>query len=163
MPRSVEESVVIAASPEKIWSVLMDTAGWSQWNSFVTNITVEAPHTRLRTGSRQSITIAPTPTTTESYVNTVARLVPREELRWHGCIGHAMVFNTEHWCLLELVQGEDEDGRGFERQQTRFTQGERFTGLLAPMIGMTGKLEELRAGYARMNNDLKRHVERSPA
>lgn len=42
---------------------------------------------------------------------------------------------------------------------TRFTQGERVTGLLAPVIVATGKLDELSKGYVRMNEDLKKEAE----
>jgi hypothetical protein len=53
--------------------------------------------------------------------------------------------------LLEEVESEE--------LSTRFLQGERFSGILASIIGVMGKLEKLREGYVRMNQDLKKAVE----
>lgn len=53
----IQESIVIAATPEKVWKVLMDLASWTQWNTFVTFIKVQPPHTQLCVGSKQIITI----------------------------------------------------------------------------------------------------------
>jgi hypothetical protein len=78
--------------------------------------------------------------------------IPEKELRWNGSILTPAFFDTEHWCLLERVEG---DGT----TSTRFVYGEQFSGILAPIIGAMGKLEELRQGYVRMNQDLKKVVE----
>ncbi|KAI6764360.1 hypothetical protein HG530_008149 [Fusarium avenaceum] len=146
MPQ-IQESIIIAASPAKIWGVLMDLKSWPEWNTFVTSIQVQPPHTELSVGSKQIITI----NKSQSYTNTVSILQPEKELRWNGSIITAAFFDTEHWCTLEEVVGDE--------VSTRFTQGERFSGILAPVLGAIGKLEELREGYVRMNQDLKQVVE----
>lgn len=155
--REVEESIVIAAPPSRVWSCLADLGSWPSWNTFVTSIKVQPPHSGLAVGSKQLITISPSPSNnaaSESYTNVISTLTPERELRWNGVIGHAFIFDTEHWCKLEPVPNED----GLP-EHTRFTQGERISGLLAPVVEAMGKLEELRSGYARMNGDLKRAVE----
>ncbi|KAF5243373.1 hypothetical protein FANTH_8194 [Fusarium anthophilum] len=96
--------------------------------------------------SKQTITIDET----QSYTNVVSVLQPEKELRWNGSILTPIIFDTEHWCCLEAV----EEGRS-----TRFTQGERFSGILAPIAAAAGKLNELQEGYVRMNRDLKKEVE----
>ncbi|KAK8034081.1 hypothetical protein PG993_009076 [Apiospora rasikravindrae] len=73
------------------------------------------------------------------------------ELRWGGAWLHALVLDTQHWCLL---QPEGEDGR-----QTLFTQGELFSGLMVPVTRAMGLFEQLRTGYDRMNEDLRRRAE----
>ncbi|KAF5020214.1 hypothetical protein F66182_7779 [Fusarium sp. NRRL 66182] len=135
----IQESMIIAAPPAKVWSVLMDLKSWPEWNTFVTSIEVQPPHTELCVGSKQKITIK----NSQSYTNVVLVLDPNKELRWNGSIFTPAFFNTEHWCLLEEVDGDE--------VSTRFTQGERAM----------GKLEELREGYVRMNQDLKNAVEGS--
>ncbi|KAI8722793.1 hypothetical protein NCS52_00424200 [Fusarium sp. LHS14.1] len=146
MPQ-IQESIIIAASPARIWEVLMDLEAWPKWNTFVTSIKVQPPHAELCIGSQQTIEI----NKSQSYTNTVLVLEPEKELRWHGSILTPIFFNAEHWCLLEPVEGNEES--------TRFTQGERFSGILAPVVGAMGKLDELREGYVRMNRDLKEVVE----
>lgn len=146
MPQ-IQESIIIAASPAKIWGVLMDIKSWPEWNTFVTSIEVQPPQTELSVGSKQIITI----NKSQSYTNTVSILQPEKELRWNGSIITAAFFDTEHWCTLEEVAGDE--------VSTRFTQGERFSGILAPVLGALGKLEELREGYVRMNHDLKQVVQ----
>ncbi|KAF4966739.1 hypothetical protein FSARC_5604 [Fusarium sarcochroum] len=146
MPQ-IEESIIIAATPAQIWETLMDLESWQKWNTFVTSIKVKPPHTDLCVGSQQVIEI----NRSQSYTNTVLILNPKKELRWHGSILTPMFFDTEHWCLLESVEGDEES--------TRFTQGERFSGILAPVVGAMGKLDELSEGYVRMNRDLKQMAE----
>ncbi|KAH7213292.1 uncharacterized protein BKA55DRAFT_546517 [Fusarium redolens] len=142
----IHESITIAAPPSQVWSVLMDLESWPKWNTFVSSIEVQPPHNELAVGSKQTITI----NKSQSYTNVVSVLQPEKELRWNGSILTPIIFDTKHWCLLEAV----DDGRS-----TTFTQGERFSGILAPVAAAMGKLDELREGYVRMNEDLKRAVE----
>ncbi|KAF5552657.1 polyketide cyclase dehydrase [Fusarium mexicanum] len=144
--REIQESITIEAPPSQVWRVLMDLKSWPKWNTFVTSIEVQAPHNELAVGSKQTITIDKT----QSYTNVVSVLQPEKELRWNGSILTPIIFDTEHWCCLEAV----EEGRS-----TRFTQGERFSGILAPIAAAAGKLNELQEGYVRMNRDLKEEVE----
>ncbi|KAF5699568.1 hypothetical protein FGLOB1_11279 [Fusarium globosum] len=144
--REIQESITIAAPPSQVWSVLMDLESWSKWNTFVTSIQVQPPHTELAVGSKQTITIDKT----QTYTNIVSVLQPEKELRWNGSILTPIIFDTEHWCRLEAVDDE---------RSTRFTQGERFSGILAPIAAAAGKLNELQEGYVRMNQDLKKVVE----
>lgn len=143
----IQESITIAARPSQVWSVLMSLKSWAEWNTFVTSIEVQPPHTELTVGSKQTITL----NKSQSYTNIVSVLNPEKELRWNGSILTPIIFDTEHWCHLEGVAGDEES--------TRFTQGERFSGVLALLVAAMGKLDELREGYVRMNKDLKRVVE----
>ncbi|KAG8674065.1 hypothetical protein FPOAC2_00039 [Fusarium poae] len=143
----IQESVLISAPPAKVWAFLMDLQSWPEWNTFVTSIEVQPPHSELSVGSKQTITIHKS----QSYTNVVSVLIPEKELRWNGSIITPAFFDTEHWCLLESVDGDD--------GSTRFVQGERFSGILAPIVGAMGKLEELREGYVKMNQDLKKAME----
>ncbi|KAL6918668.1 hypothetical protein FSHL1_002667 [Fusarium sambucinum] len=143
----IQESVIILAPPAKVWAFLMDLKSWPEWNTFVTSIEIQPPHSELSVGSKQTITI----NKSQSYTNIVSVIIPEKELQWNGSILTPAFFNTEHWCLLENIDGDD--------NLTRFVQGERFSGILAPIVGAMGKLEELREGYVRMNQDLKRAIE----
>ncbi|KAJ4148482.1 hypothetical protein LMH87_002948 [Akanthomyces muscarius] len=154
---SIEESITIDAPPSKVWAKLMDLESWAKWNSFVTSIELEPPFDEISVGSRQKITIQPKTDASgdaESYTNVTTSLIPERELRWRGKIFADFVFYTNHWCLLETR--EQQSGSEIK---TVFSQGEDFGGLLAPMVSITGKMTQLKEGYARMNMDLKRAVE----
>ncbi|KAF5004610.1 hypothetical protein FDECE_8885 [Fusarium decemcellulare] len=153
----IQASITIGAPPSKVWEKLIDLSSWPQWNTFVTSIQVETPDQQLYVGSKQIIHIRPNPKmpdSTESYSNVVTEITPHQKLVWEGSLGSSLVFNTEHWCKLEPVTGQDGHS-----EHTLFTQGERFAGLLAPVVGLTGKLKQLEEGYIRMNGDLKQVME----
>jgi hypothetical protein len=81
----------------------------------------------------------------------VLRAVPDQELRWLGRVVLPGIFDGEHFFKIEpLDQG----------RRTRFIQGERFTGLLVPLLRKN--LDRgTRAGFEAMNQALKARVEES--
>lgn len=153
----IQCSIFIAAPPSKVWSVLIDVNSWSTWNSYVIKARTLLPHHELAVGSQQVISVAarsPSIAPAE-YENETLVFEPERELRWGGKILHAVVLDTEHWCLLEPTMSDGVEG-------TSFTQGERFSGLLVPMISRLGKFQEMEEGYVRMNQDLKKIIEDGP-
>lgn len=177
LTHQIEESILIDAPPTVVWAILTDLPGWTDWNTFAIKAEVVAGgpgqagqrSPPLAVGSHQLLTVmsvssngshAPHPLkpSPSVYSNTVSVLEPPGnsakgygELRWGGQWLHPLVLDTKHWCLLEP---EGEDGG-----QTLFTQGELFTGLVVPVSRALGILDELQAGYVRMNEDLRRRAE----
>ena len=88
----IEESIIISARPAQVWSVLMDLKSWPKWNTFVTSIEVQPPHTQLSVGSKQTITI----NNSQTYTNTASVVNPEKELRRNGSILTPALFDTEH-------------------------------------------------------------------
>ena len=78
---------------------------------------------------------------------TVRSADPARELSWLGRLLVPGVFDGEHRFALEPLDA----GR------TRFTQSERFRGILVPLTGKV--LEKTRRGFEEMNDALKRRVE----
>ncbi|KAH7175253.1 hypothetical protein EDB81DRAFT_632653 [Dactylonectria macrodidyma] len=153
----IQASVIMAASPHKLWQKLMDLPSWPHWNTFVTSIQVQGPDQILSTGSQQVITITPDankPTSTESYKNVVTEIKPNKKLVWRGDLISPLVLSTEHWCTLEPVVSKDGN-----TQNTLFAQGESFSGVMCVVVGLSGKPKQLKEGYVRMNNDLKKVVQ----
>ena len=71
-----------------------------------------------------------------------------KEFRWIGKLFVTGIFDGEHYFLLEEVSPN----------QTRFIQGENFTGLLSGILmRMIGKNTE--AGFIEMNKSLKVQAE----
>ena len=144
----ISETIDIAAPASHVWSIIADLKDYHRWNTFV--ISAESDQTPISKGAKTIITIKPLPESEPAkYTNEILVVEPARELRWTGCLLHAVVFNTEHWCTIEEI----------DDQNCRFSQGEIFTGLLVPLVGLGKTFEELKQGYMRMNKDLKAFAE----
>lgn len=86
-----------------------------------------------------------------TFKPTVLAAEPGKELRWLGRFLVPGLFDGEHsFHLEELPHG-----------RTRFTQAERFAGLL---VGLSrGTLAKTRDGFEQMNVALKQRVEEAAA
>jgi hypothetical protein len=142
--RELTSSIEIDASPERIWSVLTDFASHGEWNPFIRSFEGEPV-----VGSRLKVRIAPPGGRAMTFKPTVTVVDPGRELRWLGRLLVPGLFDGEHRFQLEPLDG----GR------TRFTQSERFTGVL---VGLSGKaLAKTERGFEEMNEALERRAELS--
>jgi hypothetical protein len=142
--RHIETSIEFNASPVRVWAVLTDFAQMPAWNPFITSIAGEVSE-----GARLSVRIVPPGKSGMSFRPTVLAVRPARELRWLGHLLVSGVFDGEHYFLLEPHAGE----------RTRFTQGEKFSGLLVGLLG--GALAVTEAGFKAMNAALKQRAERA--
>lgn len=82
-----------------------------------------------------------------TFKPTVQTVDTERELRWRGHLGLPGIFDGEHSFRLEpMVNGG-----------TRFTQAERFRGVLVRLFG--GTIEKTRLGFEEMNQALKQRAE----
>ncbi|WP_093364084.1 SRPBCC domain-containing protein [Sphingobacterium wenxiniae] len=134
---------IIEASVEQVWTVLSDFDCYPEWSPTVKRFS-EQPQVgqsvkvRLEQPGGMGITMKP----------KILKLEPLSEIRWRGILGIKGLFDGEHYFLLEPL------GKG----QTRFIQGEYFSGLLVPFFrnmieGNTSK------GFKLFNNALKERAE----
>jgi hypothetical protein len=142
--KHIESTVEIDATPEQVWSVLTDLAAFAEWNPFILEASGE-----LREGGRLSVRIQPPRGRVMGFRPTVTELDPGRELRWLGKLGVRGVFDGEHSHHLEPA------GAG----ATRYTQSERFSGLLTWFA--SGTLKKTLHGFEAMNIALKQRVERA--
>ncbi len=141
MARIIQTSALIAASPSRVWSVLMDFAAYSSWNPFIRSLSGEK-----RIGSRLEAIIAPPGHKPQTFRPVVVELVPERIFCWRGTLPIPGLFTGEHrFALAEEVSG------------TRFTQSEQFSGLLVPLVG--GVLAATELGFRAMNEALKSRSE----
>ena len=144
MSKTIETQIAIKASPSKVWSVLTDFSAMPSWNPFITAISGD-----VLPGSRLSVTIAPSGQSGMTFTPTVLAATPDRELRWLGTVANRWIFAGEHYFLLNpTANGE-----------TSFIQGERFSGILAPLIMRGRMLEATKDGFLAMNAALKRRSE----
>jgi len=145
--REIEESVEIVASPSEVWWQLTTFAAWPEWNPFITRIEGE-----VREGARLSVTLEPDSMPAFVIRPKLIRVDPERELRWRGRLGFPGLFDGEHAFIIESV--------GVDR--LRFTQRERFSGLLA--LGTLTLIERrLRESFRTMNERLRQRSEAAHA
>jgi hypothetical protein len=140
--RELTTSIEIDAAPQRVWDVLTDFASYGEWNPFIRSI-VGKPDV----GSRVRVRIEPPDGRGLTLKPTVRSADPARELSWLGRLLVPGVFDGEHRFRLEPLDGD----------RTRFTQSERFRGVLVPLTGKV--LEKTQRGFEEMNDALKRRVE----
>jgi hypothetical protein len=140
--RTISDTIEIDADPEAVWRELADTGSYPGWNPFVRRLDGE-----LREGARLTVEIAPPGGRAMTFKPTVLAARPGRELRWRGRFLMPGLFDGEHSFEIEPLG----DGR------SRFTQAERFSGLLVRPFG--GTLEKTQRGFEAMNRALKARAE----
>lgn len=136
--------VTIKSAPRKVWGILTDFPGMPSWNHFIRAISGS-----VAPGGRLTLRIVPPGQSGMTVNPTVLVATPERELRWVGTFMGRWIFSGEHYFLLDRA----EDGA------TRFTHGERFSGLLAPLIMSGRMLAATERGFVAMNDALKRQSE----
>ena len=146
--RPVQHEIVtaisIAASPERVWAVLLDFARYPEWNPFVRSIEGLPSE-----ASSLKVTISPPGGKSMTFRPIVLRQTVGQEFRWKGKFLLPGLFDGEHYFGLAHAS----DG------STQFTHGERFTGFLVPVFRRTLD-RSTKAGFEAMNLALKQRVER---
>jgi hypothetical protein len=140
--RDLRREIDIDARPSVVWAVLTNTGSYPDWNPFIRRV-----GGNLREGAKLDVRIEPPGGRAMSLKPTVLNVDSERELRW---IGHFLVrglFDGEHIFRLEALG----DGR------TRFTQAERFSGILVRALGST--LDKTELGFEQMNRALKSQAE----
>jgi hypothetical protein len=140
MQREIQHQIDIDATPSAVWAVLTDTGSYGEWNPFLRRLDGE-----LRTGATLEVEIAPPGGRAMTFKPTVLAADDHRELRWLGRLIAPRIFDGEHRFQLEAIPGGG----------TRFTQAERFTGLLVRLF----PLEKTRLGFEQMNRALKQRAE----
>ncbi len=146
--KEIRTEIAINASAERVWTVLTDFASFPQWNPFITSAEGELTPgqtltVRLQTPDGKAMTFKP----------VVLVAAPNKELRWLGHLGMRGIFDGEHYFIIE---GADNGG-------IRFIQGERFRGLLVPVLGFLGMLNSTLQGFSNLNQALKARAEETEA
>jgi hypothetical protein len=137
--------IEIEAPPHRVWTTLTDFSAHPEWNPFIRSLEGSS-----RVGDTLRVFIQPPGGRGMTFQPTVVSAIPNQELRWLGHLIVPHVFDGEHFFKIEPLDG----GR-----RTGFTHGERFTGLLVPLLRRTLE-RSTRQGFEAMNRALKTRVER---
>ncbi len=130
-------AVHIAASPQRVWALLVDAADFPRWNSTVTSI-----DGRIALGERLRIRV---PISDRTFTPKVTDLVEARRMVWSD--GMAPMFQgTRTFTLTPRPDGT-----------TDFEMVETFAGLMLPMI--KGSLPDFAPVFDRYARDLKKEAE----
>lgn len=139
----IKTKIIINATPDKVWAVLMDFENYPDWNSFVTSISGEP-----KVGGYIQVGIVSPEGKHMTFKPVVLSFEHNKEFRWLGKLWFKGLFDGEHTFELK------DQGKG----TTVFNHSETFKGMLAGLFKR--QLENsTRLGFERMNRDLKQRVE----
>ncbi|MBT8163959.1 MAG: SRPBCC domain-containing protein [Acidimicrobiia bacterium] len=139
---SLDTSIDIDASPERVWEVLMDFEAYPGWNPFITSIEGDQ-----RVGGRLKARLSPPGGKGMTFKPTVQVFEEGTELTWLGRLVMPGIFDGRHTLRVEPREGG-----------SRFIQRERFTGILAGLM-MRFIGEDTEKGFHLMNGALKERAE----
>lgn len=139
--RRIETTAHLDAPAHEVWAVLTDFDSYGEWNPFITAIGGQ-----LAEGERLDVTLTRSGGKARRFRPAVLRVSPARQIRWLGRLGPGGLFDGEHYLVLE----PREDGT------TRLTHGERFTGVLLPV--MTGLMDDTATDFEAMNAALAERV-----
>lgn len=142
MKKTIESTIDIHATPEKIWSVLLETSRYGTWNPFIRSI-----NGMFVVGNKIQVVLNP-PGGGVFKFKPLVLSSEFPEIRWRGQFIIRGLFDGEHYFRLEAVTPKT----------TRFIHGENFSGFLVGLLG--GFLEKFKVGFEVMNDALKVEAEK---
>jgi hypothetical protein len=141
--KNIQTEILILADTAKVWDVLMNFDNYPKWNPFITSISGER-----KLGNRLTVSINPPGGKGMTFKPNILTLEANKELRWKGKLGINGIFDGEHYFILEVL----------ENDKTKFIQGEKFSGLLVPLVGKM--LDKTQKGFQLMNESIKKECEK---
>lgn len=139
----VQTSVDIEASPETIWSLLTEFSVYDNWNPMLRDVTA-----KLIIDDKFGFSVIQTETKKLKLKAKMVDIQANQYLAWRG--GHPWVLGGEHYFRIESIAGG----------KTRFHHGEKFSGLLLPLL--IPLLKNADTLYMAMNDSLKQLAEDRP-
>ena len=97
--KTFEAEITIAAPPEKVWAVLMDTDAYPDWNPTIVEVSEF-----YKVGTKMSLRVSKPDGAFVDMHPTVKVLVPNKELRQGGGLPGVLTYNHS-WTLLPVEGG----------------------------------------------------------
>jgi hypothetical protein len=141
--KTIETSIVIDSTPEKVWGILTKFEEYELWNPFMTKVIGSAT-----LDSKIEVNIKTISGKKRTYYPIITRCETNKELRWKGKSFLPGVFDGERIFILENSNDD----------KILFFHKEIFSGLGVRLVG--NKLDEsLRESFVTMNEALKVRAE----
>jgi hypothetical protein len=140
--KEIYAEIEIDTSAARVWEILMDFASYPEWNPFIREISGDA-----RVGSMLRVRFQPPGGRGMTFKPKLQRIEPAREIRWLGKLFISGLFDGEHALTIKQLEGD----------RVIFSQHEKFTGLLVPLL--FGTLKGAAKGFEAMNRALKQRAE----
>ena len=137
--KQISTEVLLPASPDVVWAVLVDTERYSEWNPFII-----ASEGEVLEGARIINTMRLEPGREMEFRPKILVARPDQELRWIGRTFIPGIFDGEHYFLLEPQDG-----------QTRMVHGEKFSGVALWFMDVA----PFKENFVDMNEALRARLE----
>ena len=134
-----ETSTTIDAPAATVWSVLVDTAAWPQWDPFCEKIEGEVG---LGNKLKAFTTLSPG----RGFGVRVTELVPHERMVWTGGMPLGLFKGERTYALKEVGEG-----------RTEFAMREVFSGPMLKLIG--GSIPDMTEAFQSFAAGLKKQAE----
>jgi hypothetical protein len=132
---------MIRATPERIWNLLTDAAGYNRWNNTVDKVTG-----KIAPGER--VTVHPKINPGRAFPVKVTEFEAPRKMVWTGGMPFGLFKGARTFTLTPRQNGDVE-----------FSMREEYTGLLAPLIGRS--IPDLQPAFDEFASDLKQAAEGS--
>ncbi len=143
MGHQLHTEIHIEAAPGVVWSVLTDLERYADWNPFIVSSSG-----RVEVGERLTNRLQPPGGRAVTFRPVVTAVEAERTFEWLGRLGLPRLFDGRHRFELTATP---EGG-------TRVVHGERFRGLLVPLMRRSLDTTTL-AGFEAMNAALKARCE----
>lgn len=137
--KSFNTSILIAATPEDIWSILTDVANWPTWNTTIDKVEGTA-------ALGKKITVYTTVSPGRAFPLKVSTLTPPQRMVWTGGMPLGLFTGERTYTLTEQPDG-----------MVKFEMTEEFRGLMSPLI--TRSIPDLKPSFDEFAQCLKSAAE----
>jgi hypothetical protein len=141
--KRINTDIVIHATPQQVWKVLIDFMKYPDWNPFIRHAAGD-----IAIGARLDVRIHPPGGQPMKFRPMIRAVSPNRDLRWLGHLGLPGLFDGEHVFQLESL--------GTDRTHVRHS--EEFRGLLVPIVP-NAVFARIRRGFEGMNRALRDRLE----
>jgi hypothetical protein len=139
----LQTEIDIAATPDRVWSILTDFSAYPDWNPFIRSIRGVPEQ-----GARLVVQMQPGGAKAMTFRPTVLIATRAHELCWLGHLLIPGLFDGEHRFTIKPIP----DGK------VRFRQSELFRGILVSMF-RTRLDRDIKRDFEEMNRALKARAE----
>lgn len=138
--KSVHHEIIVQATPEQVWAVLIDTQSYPDWNPVIVNTQGE-----LVEGNKVTFTFQQDKDTQYDITATVKQMETAKHLNQTGGLSGILTYD-HHYILKPFSESN--------RESTRVIIHEDYRGIGVPFWNPTS----VEAAYARLNEALKNRV-----
>jgi len=142
--KELKTSIIINATPEKVWKVFLDFDSHPSWNPYIVKIEGKAV-----VGEELDISLKNLSGKIFHFTPKIVEFIPNQKLEWYGHLFVRGIFSGNHCFEVEKYQNN----------KTIFKQSESFADVFTPFLDVS-IIDETRTLFEGMNKALKEYSEK---